>query len=369
MRIKNLLVILAGLTLAVPALANHHEDGEKKPFSIYGDFATSMSFLDNENNGSAAHDDFNVDLIEINLEKNWSKSKLHLSIGYGTTAIETNFNPNSANNPSTNTFNVMNAYYKMMSSYGLNFWVGKFESPVGFETYNHMDISQFTRSYGFVLAPFFSTGLGIEYGMGMWNAGLIVSNGSGEDTDTQDQNKTMGIVVDVDPMDNLHFDLNYVVGNEGTTATIFNQITILDVTAAYMVNEMLDFAVNYIDHQQTASTLNAQDLKATSVAAYVNANFGMFGLGLRYEQFDYDFGIQAYNGPGDVLAAPGTGTPGEDNSIAAITLAVSAEVDQNAMVMLEYRQDTADDNGTFTDKDGQATDAFNTITAALMYRF
>ena len=84
MGIKTLIMILASLSFSVSALADHHE-GEKKPFSINGDFATSLSFYDNENVGGALgatnHDDFNVNLIEINLEKNWSKSKLHLSIG------------------------------------------------------------------------------------------------------------------------------------------------------------------------------------------------------------------------------------------------------------------------------------------------
>ena len=390
MGIKKLIVILASLSFSFSALADHHEGGEKKPFSIYGDFATSMSFYDSENitsqnpvgtaggiqNPFNNHDDFDVNLIEINLEKNWSKSQLHLSIGYGTTALAVN----GLGTTSARVLNVMNAYYKMMSDYGLNFWIGKFESPVGHETYNHMDNAQFTRSWGFLLAPIFSTGLGIEYGADMWNAGLIISNGAGSDTDTQDNNKTMALVVDVDPMENLHFDLNYVTGTEGfggagtnanaptvpQTANITaNQITILDISAKFMLNEMLDFAINRIAHTQKNTAPGSTEFEATSLAAYVNANFGMFGLGLRYEQFDYDSGIRLYNGPGAAVAAP----QGTDNSLTSITLAASAEIDQNAMVMLEYRQDSADDNGTFADKDGQATDAFNTITASLMYRF
>lgn len=383
MGIKKLIVILATLSFSVASFAMDEEmGGEKKPFSIYGDFATSMSFYDSENftsqplPGSAPqnpfnnHDDFEVNLIEINLEKNWSKSKLHLSIGYGSTALAVN----GLGTTSSRVLNVMNAYYKMNSSYGLNFWVGKFESPVGFETYNHMDNAQFTRSWGFLLAPFFSTGLGIEYGQDMWNVGLIASNGSGADTDAADRNKTLGLVIDVDPMENLHFDLNYVTGTEGTGgasintgAIAANQISILDFTAKFMLNEMFDFAVNYIDHAQKANTTGARELKASSVAAYVNANFGMFGLGLRYEMFDFDYGIQPYNGPGVAIGTFNAANP--DNSITAITLAAKAEIDQNALVMLEYRQDSSDDK-IFGNKDATALeDSFSTITASLMYRF
>ena len=367
MGIKTVIMILASLSFSISAFADHHMDGEKKPFSINGDFATSLQLHSNENrNAGNNHDDFNVDLIEINIEKNWSQSKLHLSIGYGSTANAVN----AAGTQSVNTLNVMNAYYHMHTSYGLGLSVGKFESPVGHETYNQMDNSQFTRSYGFMLAPYFSTGLNFNYAQDMWAVGLIVSNGQGRDVDTGDNNKTMAITIDVDPMENLSFDLNYVTGTEATligganTAAVTREINILDFSAAYMINEMFDVALNYIDHGQKLSA-GGTDNKATSLAAYVNANLGMFGLGLRYEQFTYDSGIAAYNGPGTVFAAP----VGTDNTISSITLSAKAEIDQNAMVILEYRMDNGDDTGTFVDEKNVATDSQNTITAGLMYRF
>ncbi|MEM7646214.1 MAG: outer membrane beta-barrel protein, partial [Pseudomonadota bacterium] len=267
-------------------------------------------------------------------------------------------------NLSVNALNVMNAAYSMHTSYGLGFMIGKFESPVGHETYNHMDNSQFTRSYGFNLAPFFSTGLMVHYGQDMWEVGLIASNGAGRDFDTNDKNKTLGLTVDVNPMDNLSIDLNYVTGTENVGGGDYSTNT-LDFSVEYMINEMFDVALNYISLAQEASTPGATEEEGTSIAAYVNANFGMFGLGLRYEQFDFDDQLATYNAGGTLPAVP----TGEDNSIASITLAAKAEIDQNAMVLLEYRQDTADDNGTWTDKDGQATDSLSTITASVMYRF
>ena len=378
MGIKTLIVILASLGFTTSALADDHEGGEKKPFSIYGDFAGSMSFYDSENtavgfqNPNNNHDDFNVDLVELNLEKNWSKSKLLLSVGWGNTIVGAG-GINPAYGLSGTNVNVLNAYYHMMSDYGLGFTFGSFESPVGHETYNQMDNSQYSRSYGYLLAPFFSTGLDVHYKQDMWSAGLIFSNGSGLAGDGRDNNKTMALVVDVDPMDNLHIDLNYVTGTEGqagstptASAGLTHQINILDISAAYMVNEMFDVALNYIDHGQKLHATGATEKKANSIAAYANANFGMFGLGLRYEQLSYDNGFILYNGLATAIAAPA----GTDNSISSITLAAKAEIDQNALVMLEYRMDSADDNGTFTEKDGAtATDSFNTITLGLMYRF
>ena len=72
---KILIMILATFAMVSTAFADHHEgagDGEKKPFSIYGDFASSIQFHSAENqaaNGGVGnrHDDFIVDLAEINV--------------------------------------------------------------------------------------------------------------------------------------------------------------------------------------------------------------------------------------------------------------------------------------------------------------
>lgn len=375
MGIKKLIMILASLSFTVSALA---EDmgGEKKPFKISGDFAGSLHFYDNEYNnsypnttGGANQGNFNVDLAKLDIEKNWSKSNLHLSVGYGTTASFVN----AAN--ATSTLNLLDAYYHLDSSYGLGFTFGKFESPVGHERYVQMDNPQYTRSYGFQFAPYFSTGAWVDYGQDMWKVGLIVSNGSGKTTDTGDKNKTMGLIVDVDPMENLHVDVNYVTGTEGnnssTIATITDfKVNIMDVSVAYMINEMFDVAVNYISNSQESTVPGSSSKSATSMAAYVNANLGMFGLGLRYEQFAYDYGIMAYNGlqASNNLSTMLASGSGNDNKVSALTLAAKAEIDQNAVALLEYRMDSSDDK-VWNDKDGNATDAVSTITAAVMYRF
>ena len=130
---KILVVILATFAMISTAFADNHEGGdkEKKPFSIYGDFAGSVQFLGNENGGAATgdHDDFDVDLVELNVEKNWSHSRLHLAVGYGDTAAA--FNPLAQ---SGNNTNITQAYYQLMSSYGLNFSFGKMASPLGYES-------------------------------------------------------------------------------------------------------------------------------------------------------------------------------------------------------------------------------------------
>ena len=374
---KLIIAILASLAFISTAFADDMGDGEKKPFEISGDFSGSMMFHDNEGNrsntvGLNPHDEFNINLVEINLAKNWSKSSLNLSIGYGSTATAVNPLINPLTAAPANTLNLMHAYYSLMSDYGLQFMFGKWEAPFGMEHYNQRENAQFTRSYGFQLTPFFQTGLGLNYNGGMWDAGFIVSNGQGLGNDTKDNNKTMAVTGGINPMEQLAIDVNYITGTEGSGAAApftNNEISVLDVNVAYMLNEMLDFALNYTDRGTKADTAGAKDLKANSVAAYANAHFGMFGLGLRYETFSYDGGVLLANNL-TTASFGANGITGSDNSINSITLAAKAEIDQNATVILEYRMDSSDDK-IWNDKEtpATATDSQNTITLGMMYQF
>ena len=310
------------------------------------------------------------------------RSKVHLSLGYGTTA-------NMVNGFNGNNIDILNAYYGLQSSYGLGLMVGKFDSPVGYETYNQMDNRQFTRSWGFALAPFLSTGVGIDYGQGdMWKVGLIISNGQGLDTNEGDRDQTISLVVDVDPIENLHVDLNYLTGTEGTEHSNDGKtfptanVTVMDLSAAYMINEMFDVAFNYIDSSRTPDGGDA--MKANSMAFYGDAHLGMFGVSLRYEMVTYDAGFMNYNGaygdPDDENAAnPGafaaslfrTNAPtafADKNSVSSITLTGKAEIDKNAMAVLEYRTDSSDEEA-FVDADGEPATSQSTILVGLMYRF
>ena len=364
---KILIAIVASLGLISAAFADNHEGDEKKPFSIYGDFAASYNFHDNEGNHTntnGAQDDLALDFVELNVEKNWSKSKLHVSIAYGHTALQ--FLPNIA---TTAELNLGNAYYALDTSYGLGVMVGQYESVMGYESFNHMDNSQYSRSWGYALVPYTEQGLGLTYSFDMVDLGFYVADTSAGGRGDADNNKTMTLAISAKPMDNLALDLNYLTGIEAVGA-VLNTVSVIDFTAAFMINEMFDVALNYTDRGSEADTTGAQNEKANSIAAYVNANLGMFGLGLRYEMFKYDDGannsfmggLQGSLGP-NAFAAGKT-----ENTINSITLTAGAEIDQNAKAILEYKTDSSDEK-IWNDKDGVATDSQSTITLGVMYRF
>ena len=385
---KILVSLLATFAFMASASADHHEANggdnmEKKPFSIYGDFAGSWTMQGNEysNNTGAIgagnnpaspqqHDSFAVDNAFINVEKNWSKSKLHMQVGYG--SYQGRYSPTAAN-----TLNLFNAYYAHDCGSGFNFMFGKYDSPMGYESYKIMDNRQYTRSWAFMQHNYFQTGLGLGYDVnGMANIGFHVTNGTqGSATENDNnRNKSMALVVSVTAVENLAVDLKYQTGVDtigaavGTTPAGNYDNTVMELTAAYMVNESFDFAIDYLSRKAQLKQTGSTEGEATSIAAYLNGNFGLLGASFRYEMFDYDYGMvnSAYSAQ---LPIAGVGTPGTDNSITSMTLSVHYDMDQNARAMIEYRTDSADDNGTFTDKDGNAADGADTITIGMMYRF
>ena len=66
MGIKTIIMILASLSFSVSAFAQDDMGGEKKPFSIYGDFATSLQLHSNQNrNGLAGTGSNHVEIVVI----------------------------------------------------------------------------------------------------------------------------------------------------------------------------------------------------------------------------------------------------------------------------------------------------------------
>ena len=127
--------------------------------------------------------------------------------------------------------------------------------------------------------------------------GLLITNGRGEHENV-DEDLTMALTLDIDPMEGFHIDLNYVTGNEQSDATKalvdeegdetavvplvgIRSVSIIDASVSYVINDMFNVALNYISN-------TVDDIGSTSLAAYVNAKYNFFDFGLRYEQFNFD---------------------------------------------------------------------------------
>ena len=371
----------------------------KQQISMDGNFAFSIASFSNKGgmvneeipsnhrDYQASHQDFNVNLLQLNMGASVTEnSKLNIGFGHGSTVRSLDPSYREGNHRA---IDLLNANYNMQVSESFSFMVGRFESPIGHETYNHQENSQFTRTYGFDLAPYFSTGLNLHYGQNMWNVGLLFTNGRGTVMDMSDDNQTMAVTVGLDPMEELKFKLNYLTGNESYDGSFSESgeggyeysVSIIDFSAMYEISDMFDIAFNYISQTTTADEYalagQGDSLANTSMAGYVNFKHSWFTLGLRYERFSFDV-LQGQGEDGQALALggpfynstlPGMTGMGDSNSVTSMTLTAKMQMEQNTQFLIEYRMDTGEDENTFMDSDGFGTKSLNTMLAALMYSF
>lgn len=355
---KKLITTLAVLAMTSVATA---EEG----FKISGDVATSIFTGSGENpqgTGAAGlagstKSDFSVDLAELNLEKTLGNTSVHLGLGFGRLFDNINYSIGTGAAAPKSTLNLTNAYINhKIGDTGLSVKLGKFESFMGYETYNYMDNMNYTRSYAFYnTMPWYHTGLNLNYGTEMFDVGLYVVNSTlNIDTD-ENKTKTLGASVAVRPMEGLSVKLNYLTGkiNNLTTLVTFNPIkedlTIINAIAAYTVSNF-DVAVSYTLNTQEEDTGAATEEELSSLAAYLGYKMESWGAGLRYEMFNDKPSV------------------GAENDISAFTLSGYYDVDQNARVKLEVGTHSGD-LATFVDDDGVADDKMTFYGAAFMYRF
>ena len=214
------------------------------------------------------------------------------------------------------------------------------------------------------LAPYFSTGVGINYGRKIWNVGLLVTNGRGKDIfkykkenenedysisfvtneEYMDEDLAMTLTFDLDPMDGLHIDLNYINENKRIDflrvarnlfsivnehkKPLYNEMSaigktryttnVIDTSVSYKINETFNVALNYISNMIKPER-GSNKINSTSLATYLNARYSLFSFNFRYEQFDFDVSGHGgdeqtwifYNGHG----GPGTGLRNLKNSM------------------------------------------------------
>ena len=191
----------AGL-VSLPSLASAEEHPNSvltalSPTTISGFVSTSMEWnpgTGNQNlplytpNGApsgAKADGFNLDVVALTLNKPVGEGEW--GAGYSATLL---FGPDAIGfNNSAGTvpgdFSLADTYVVLRAPVGngLDFKIGTFAAPVGYEVYQTGSNPNFTRSYGYEIEPFQLTGLQMAYQFSQvvsanvgvantWNAGI-----------------------------------------------------------------------------------------------------------------------------------------------------------------------------------------------------
>ncbi|MBY0316954.1 MAG: porin [Bdellovibrionales bacterium] len=371
-------LVVALSTLALSATAVAETDG----FKLSGDFAASAFHTSAKNNASSTAQpgfgtgaiglgaasgnasasnsgDFSVDMAELNLEKGMGDTTIVMGLGFGRVFDRINSSLDS-NGDIKSTLNLTNAYlaHKFGDS-GFSARVGKFESFLGYETYNYSENMNYTHGHAFNFTmPWYMTGLNVNYAMNMFDFGVYAVNTTANIDADENSNKHLGASVGVTPIEGLKVKLNYLSGHDGGTgfaiAATEQSTQTMNGIVSYSFNNMLDVAFQYVNKSMEPTT-GGTETEISSMALYAGYKMEMWGIGARYEMLDDKDGMAF-------------GAASVDNKVNSITVTGWYNFDQNASVKLEYASHSSD-KAIFNDDNGAADDKLSSYGVGVSYRF
>ena len=277
-------------------------------------------------NFDVQHNSFSLNLAEVALEKKPaanSRAGFRVDLDYGPAATTIN----AAEPGGTQTFqNILQAYASYLAPLGtgLQFDVGKFVTPIGYESIKTRDNWNYSRSLLFTLAePYYHAGVRANYSFNdhVSLSGYLVNGWN----DVVDNNggKTVGVQATIKPSAAVTIVQSYMGGPEQANDNA-DWRHLLDTVITYTVTPTVNLAMNYDYGRDTvaASTVTWQ-----GVAGY-----------LRYQPntwFAFTPRVEYYDDPN------GT-TTGVVQKIREVTLTTEFKQKDGLIVRVEYRRDMSD---------------------------
>ncbi|MBF0245475.1 MAG: outer membrane beta-barrel protein [Planctomycetes bacterium] len=177
---------------------------------------------------------------------------------------------------------------------GVNLTLGKFDTFIGLEAIEQVDMYQYSHSLVYDLEPEQHTGLAVAYSGEMFNMAGALVNGIG--TQNPDVNDAMAIALHVGVVPNKVWsaNLNYVASDEGTGApagTATTAASELDTTlmTADVQYTNLGWTVGFEYAAKTTDTSPTTELKQTGMSLMANYAYSDRGsITARYSKVEND---------------------------------------------------------------------------------
>jgi len=255
--------------------------------------------------------------------------------------------------------------------------LGKFATPVGYETWNLTANANYSRSLTYSLEPFFQTGAKVDYaGPGGFGANLWVDDGNSIDPTNNSQRsdgKGWGLALSYTGIKSLALNAQLYRDQEAFhsgsgPAGYFDTNDMIDVNAAYTLSDSFSFAAEYLyDTIVDGSTTTPYSPKINALALYATYNTPVKNLSVsgRAEQvMNPDRGATTNAGH-----APGLLT-GTDYTMDSYTLTVKYAMGPVTDIV-EYRADAANgyDFNTNGNNGLNPSQVDQTLTFAATYGF
>ncbi len=309
-----LAMAVAGATVSGSAMAEGFQLSEK--LSVTGFVDMSFLYVDDES-ASESTQDFGLDQFEIDFLYSFSdRFSAQVDLEYQDDGkLEANGDPEGAET------DVEQAFFTYGINDSLSLKAGRFLSYSGWEAEEPTGLFQYSGTgYGKYFYGAYQQGVSGYYDGGMFDVALSVVNDLGnlQGDGTDNEQIATELMVAVTPL-------------EGITAKAFymteGDVDLINVWASYATGG-LTLAAEY----NTAEGSAGVDSEADGYLLMANYSAGMYGITLRYHEWE-------------VEDAAGT-TVEEMNGI---TISPSLTVNDNLLLVFEYRMDENDLTGDETD--------------------
>ncbi len=303
-------------------------------------------------NFDVQHNSFSLNLAELALEKKPtadSRAGFRVDLDYGPTATMVH----AAEPGGTQTFqNILQAYASYLApiGHGLQFDIGKFATPMGYEGIKTRDNWNYSRSLLFTLAePYYHAGVRVNYSINDhvslsahlvngWNN--VVDNNGG---------KTVGLQATFKPSSAVTIVQSYMGGPEQANDNA-DWRHLADTVITYTATPTVSLAMNY-------------DYGRDRVAASTVTWQGVAGY-LRYQPNAWF----AFTPRAEYYDDPNGSTTGVVQKIKEITLTAEFKQKDGVLLRVEYRRDSSN-TPFFQTSELNRVNHQDTLTVGIVYAF
>lgn len=320
------------------------------------------------------HNDFTINLAEINLYKSYKNLDFYADIDFGE---QTEQNESVSADAVTHHIGQAFLRYKSKNYNNLTFTAGKFYSHFGLEVPKNIENRTYSRPfYFYLICPFWHEGVSLTQS-GLWDGNLgygVYIYDKSDDRVDNDSDKTYGLQVNY-AKGNFAGIYNLITGseqNDTSGQTNLNQNgkkkTMHEIILTHNTTESVTLVFDaVVGNQKGYDSTTGHDSSWVALVGY--ADFKLThnnSLNFRYENFK----DLTPNGAASTLfynAPAGTGNAVEAPTVDSLTLTNRYVVGNGSEVRLEYRVDVATKEIFPGDKFNEYERTQNTVTLGWLY--
>ena len=287
-------------------------------------------------NYNTRHNDFTLQLVEINMAKSFRSIDSYLDLDFGEMSDQNNYN-NSTDSVTRHIGQAFLRYY-ISDWEGAAFTAGKFYTHFGYETPKTVDNRNYSRpTYYNLVCPFWHEGISFtKTGLGPFGFGLYLY----DQTDSRverNKDKTYGAQLNYN-LEKFSATYNVISGNEKTNGGDHDKRTQHEVILQYRPNKRWTLVSDIVSGKEENGGGTGMDKEWLALVGYVDYETHVRNkIVLRLEQFedktDPAASSNLFNSTITTLAP---------SKVTSVTLTNRYNLNNGAEVRLEYRHDSAD---------------------------